>query len=182
MSTTTTLGTLNLWPVLTGGRCSEVALCYKKWKWDFKMWLLLAGGYYSEVVVSSGFTVLWKSDGHCNNERMKQVEQYSFCSYIWSIKIVRFYCDVMFCKHLPMSDVIMINGINCRLIDYHLRWYYATKQLTWIRPVRRIQEVRRKGCGAICTGNYHWAPTNPSRLAKHKFCCCHIGNGFFTYS
>jgi hypothetical protein len=26
---TTTLGTKNLWPLLTGGRCSEVALCYE---------------------------------------------------------------------------------------------------------------------------------------------------------
>jgi len=26
---TVTLGTQNLWPLLTGGRCSEVALCYK---------------------------------------------------------------------------------------------------------------------------------------------------------
>ena len=28
----TTLGTLNLWSLLTGGRGSEVALCYKKGK------------------------------------------------------------------------------------------------------------------------------------------------------
>jgi len=26
---TTTLGSQNLWPLLTGGRCSEVALCYE---------------------------------------------------------------------------------------------------------------------------------------------------------
>ncbi len=26
---TTTLGTQNLWLLLTGGRCSEVALCYE---------------------------------------------------------------------------------------------------------------------------------------------------------
>ena len=37
LCTTTTLGTLNLWPLLTGGRCSEVALCYENWKWDSKM-------------------------------------------------------------------------------------------------------------------------------------------------
>ena len=34
LCTTTTLGTLNLWPLLTGGRCSEVALCYKKVKME----------------------------------------------------------------------------------------------------------------------------------------------------
>jgi hypothetical protein len=28
-NTTTTLGTPNLWPLLTGGRCSVVGLCYK---------------------------------------------------------------------------------------------------------------------------------------------------------
>ncbi len=27
-NTTTTLGNTNLWPLLTGGRCSEVDLCY----------------------------------------------------------------------------------------------------------------------------------------------------------
>ena len=47
---TTTLGTLNLRPLLTGGRCSEVALCYKKGKWDRQMvvvvgtWSLFGGG------------------------------------------------------------------------------------------------------------------------------------------
>ena len=34
---TTTLRTLNLWSLLTGGRRSEVALCYKKWNWDPKI-------------------------------------------------------------------------------------------------------------------------------------------------
>jgi len=29
LCTATTLGTQNLWPLLTGGRCSEVTLCYK---------------------------------------------------------------------------------------------------------------------------------------------------------
>ncbi len=29
LCTTTTLGTQNLWLLLTGGRCSEVALCYQ---------------------------------------------------------------------------------------------------------------------------------------------------------
>ena len=40
LCTTTTLGTLNLWPLLKGGRCSEVALCYTKWKWHPKWWSL----------------------------------------------------------------------------------------------------------------------------------------------
>ncbi len=43
---TTTLETQNLWPLLTGGRCSEVALCYKNWNWDPKI-----------VVANSGLTV-----------------------------------------------------------------------------------------------------------------------------
>jgi hypothetical protein len=29
LCTMITLGTQNLWPLLTGGRCSEVVLCYK---------------------------------------------------------------------------------------------------------------------------------------------------------
>jgi len=33
-STTFGFGTKNLWPLLTGGCCSDVALCYKNWKWD----------------------------------------------------------------------------------------------------------------------------------------------------
>ena len=37
LCTTTTLGTLNLRPLLKGGRCLEVALCYENWKWDPKM-------------------------------------------------------------------------------------------------------------------------------------------------
>ena len=52
---TTTLGTLNLWPLLTGGHCSEVALFYKIENGTPKWWLLYAGGRYSEVV-SSGLT------------------------------------------------------------------------------------------------------------------------------
>ena len=40
--TTTTLGTLNFWSLLTGGRCSEVALCYKQWKWDPKTVVVVA--------------------------------------------------------------------------------------------------------------------------------------------
>jgi len=50
VKTTTILGTQNLWPLLTGGRCSEVTLCYKTLKWDSKMvvvidkWSLLGGG------------------------------------------------------------------------------------------------------------------------------------------
>ena len=32
--TITTIRTLNLWTLLTGRRCSEAALFYKKWKWD----------------------------------------------------------------------------------------------------------------------------------------------------
>jgi len=34
---TTTLGTQNLLPLLTGGRCLEVALRYENWNWDPKI-------------------------------------------------------------------------------------------------------------------------------------------------
>ena len=50
LCTTTTLGTLNLWPLLTGCCCSEVALCYIKGKWGCKMvvvvgrWSFFGGG------------------------------------------------------------------------------------------------------------------------------------------
>ncbi len=37
MSITTTLGTPKLWPLLTGGHCSEVPLCSKCLKWDAKI-------------------------------------------------------------------------------------------------------------------------------------------------
>jgi hypothetical protein len=48
--TTTTLRTPNLWLLLTGGRCSEVGLCYKESNWDSKRivavsrWSLYGGG------------------------------------------------------------------------------------------------------------------------------------------
>jgi len=48
--TTATLGTQILWPLLIGGRCSEVPLCYKQGKRDHKIvvavgkWLLFGGG------------------------------------------------------------------------------------------------------------------------------------------
>ncbi len=48
---TTTLGTQNLWPLLTGGRYSELVLCYKNWNWDPKIvvivdkWSLSGGGH-----------------------------------------------------------------------------------------------------------------------------------------
>ena len=50
LCTTTTPGTQNVWPLLTGGRCSEVGLYYKNGKWDPKMvvaigrWSLFGGG------------------------------------------------------------------------------------------------------------------------------------------
>ena len=50
LCTTTTLDTLSLWPLLTGSRCSGVALCYKKWKRDPEMavfvgrWSLFGNG------------------------------------------------------------------------------------------------------------------------------------------
>ncbi len=48
---TTTLETPNFWPLLTGGRCSEVDLCYKGF-WDFKMVVvagIFGGGRYIGV-------------------------------------------------------------------------------------------------------------------------------------
>ncbi len=51
LSTTATLGTPNLWPLLTGGRCSEVVYCCKDLSWDSKMavvegrWSLFGGGH-----------------------------------------------------------------------------------------------------------------------------------------
>ena len=59
LCTTTTLGTSNLWPLLTSGRCSEVAMCYKYWNETPKWRSLFASGRYSEVVVNLGLTVLW---------------------------------------------------------------------------------------------------------------------------
>jgi hypothetical protein len=50
LCTTTTLGTQNLWPLLTVGRCSEVALCYKnrnrypKIVESLDQWSLFGGG------------------------------------------------------------------------------------------------------------------------------------------
>jgi hypothetical protein len=47
---TTNLGTPNLWPLLTGGCCSEVALCYENLNRDSKIvsaagrWSLFGGG------------------------------------------------------------------------------------------------------------------------------------------
>ena len=37
LCTTTTIGTQNLWPLLTGCRYLQVTLCYTNWKWDPKM-------------------------------------------------------------------------------------------------------------------------------------------------
>ena len=50
LRSTTTLETLDLWPLLTGGRSSEVALCSESFKWDPEMvvvadkWCLFGGG------------------------------------------------------------------------------------------------------------------------------------------
>jgi len=56
LCTTATLGTQNLWPLLTGGRCSEVPLCYKQGKQDQD--IVVAIRRY--VVVSSGSTTQTK--------------------------------------------------------------------------------------------------------------------------
>jgi len=50
LCTTATLGTQKLWSLLTGGRCSEVNLCYKQGKRGHKIvvvvdkWSLFGGG------------------------------------------------------------------------------------------------------------------------------------------
>ncbi len=50
LCTTINLGTQKLWPLLTGGHCSEVGLYHKDLNWDFKMvvvagrWSLFGGG------------------------------------------------------------------------------------------------------------------------------------------
>jgi len=50
LCTAATLGTQKLWPLLTGGRYSEVPLCYKQGKREHKIvvavdkWLLFGGG------------------------------------------------------------------------------------------------------------------------------------------
>ncbi len=46
------------WPLLTGGRCSQVNYIGKIQNWASKWWLLQTGGRYSKVLVSSGLTVL----------------------------------------------------------------------------------------------------------------------------
>ncbi len=63
LCTMTTLGTKVKWPLLTGGRCSEVIYVIKALIGASKWWSLWTGGRYSEVVVSSGLTVLF----HTNN-------------------------------------------------------------------------------------------------------------------
>jgi hypothetical protein len=67
LCTTTTLGTQKEWPLLTGvtgGRCSEVIYVIKASQGTKKWWSLWTGGRYSEMVVSSGLSVLlnyiWK--------------------------------------------------------------------------------------------------------------------------
>jgi len=54
----TTLWTPNFWPLLKGGRFSEIALLYQNEIEISKWWLLKAGVNYSEVVIHSGLTVL----------------------------------------------------------------------------------------------------------------------------
>ncbi len=60
---TTTLGTQNLWPMLTGGRCSEVASFYKNWKWYPKMvaaidkWSLLGRWSLTQVWLQFWFFI-----------------------------------------------------------------------------------------------------------------------------
>ena len=49
------------WSLLTGGRCSEADLVLKLLGRDFE-WSLLTGGCNSEVVVSTGLSVLPKSN------------------------------------------------------------------------------------------------------------------------
>ena len=47
-----------MWPLWTGGSCSEVAYIIKIEIGYFKWWPLQAGGHYSEVAVRSGLSVL----------------------------------------------------------------------------------------------------------------------------
>jgi len=57
-TTMTTLGTPKKWPLLTGGRYSEVTWVVKAQY--IKLWLLLSGGRYLEMVVNSSLTVIVK--------------------------------------------------------------------------------------------------------------------------
>jgi hypothetical protein len=49
LCTTTTLGATNVWPLLTGGRCSEVVLCYEDQNWDSKMVVVVGKMSLDEV-------------------------------------------------------------------------------------------------------------------------------------
>ncbi len=49
-----------MWPLLTGGRCSEVSYIIQILIGPLKRWPLLAGVRCSEVAVSSGLTVIGK--------------------------------------------------------------------------------------------------------------------------
>jgi len=60
MCTMITLVSQKKWPLLTGGRCSEVTCVVKAQYGTFKLWLLLTGGRYLEMVVNSGLTVIVK--------------------------------------------------------------------------------------------------------------------------
>jgi hypothetical protein len=42
LCTTTITGTQNLWPLLTRGRCYEVALCYEELNWNSKMTVVVS--------------------------------------------------------------------------------------------------------------------------------------------
>jgi hypothetical protein len=57
-----TLGTPKKQPLFRGGRYSEGPPIKLVWIWDVwgLGWPLLTGGYYSEVAVSTGLTVLLK--------------------------------------------------------------------------------------------------------------------------
>ncbi len=55
-STKTTLETQSLWPLLTNGRCSEVALCYKNLNWDLKL-VFKIGVFCRQVAISLGLII-----------------------------------------------------------------------------------------------------------------------------
>jgi len=65
LCTTTTLRTQNLWPLLAGGRCSEVALCNNNWNWDPKIVVVVDKWSLTQIWLYSSdnfFFFIWRNN------------------------------------------------------------------------------------------------------------------------
>ncbi len=134
----TTLGTSIFLALLTGGRCSGVALYYENWNWDFKMvvvvgywllaqvWLLWINTFCIDAPSKAGFDL--KLDKLLLKVSSKSFKNSFICSRCVAMQRERF------AKLTTMQFVVFDSFNTLSTFHMHLFWTYILGCSTTFLP------------------------------------------------